>query len=67
MVKIDQNRRGGGMAVAWSFNSYQIVISSNTDCVSQLYAEKNMSPMKDNMVNGTKEVTLTKKGLQSDF
>ena len=36
MVKIDQNRRGGGMAVAWSFNSYQIVISSNTDCVSEL-------------------------------
>ena len=40
MVKIDQNRRGGGMAVAWSFNSYQIVISSNTDCVSELWAEK---------------------------
>ena len=67
MVNIDQNRRGGGMAVAWSFNSYQIVISSNTDCVSELWAERKTSPTKDNMVKGTKEVTKTKKGLQSDF
>ena len=29
--------------------------------------KENMSPTKDNMVKGTKEVTKTKKGLQSDF
>ena len=59
MVKIDQNRRSGEMTVARSFNSYQIVISFNTDCVSELWAEKktNMSPTKDNMVKGMKEVT----------
>ena len=38
-AKIDQNRRGGRMTVAWSFNSYQIVISSKTDCVSELWID----------------------------
>ena len=37
MVKIDQNHRGGGMTGARSFDSNQIVISSNTDCVSELH------------------------------
>ena len=36
MVKIEQNHCGGAMTGVQSFDSNQIIISINTDCVSEL-------------------------------
>ena len=67
-AKIDQNRRGGRMTVAWSFNSYQIVISSNTDCVSELWAEKKTCRQRrTTWWRARRRWPKTKKGSQSDF